>query len=142
MDEILELRQCIEQGRYQDALHIIDEMDEMAQDDKINKIGSYIVILLIHLIKRAAEKRETRSWRNSILNALTKIRQVNKRRSSGGTYMSADALREAIEEHFEEALRNAAEEAFEGMYAEDELLLLLDAEAVKDEAFRLILSEQ
>jgi hypothetical protein len=45
-------------------------MDEMSRDDKINKIISYMRVLLIHLIKQAVEKRSTRSWEDSIEDAL------------------------------------------------------------------------
>ena len=84
MDEILELRKSINEGRYADALHIIDELEEMAKDDKLDKIFSYMQILLIHLIKQNAENRTTRSWDNSIKHSLYQIERVNKRRKSGG----------------------------------------------------------
>ena len=47
----------------------VEEMEEMAKDDKINKIYSFTVIMLLHLIKKHAEKRTTRSWEYSIWNA-------------------------------------------------------------------------
>ena len=62
MDELLELRTHIEQGRYAEALTLIGEMEEMSRDDKINKIESFLHILLLHLIKQAVEQRTTRSW--------------------------------------------------------------------------------
>jgi len=61
MEELYELRSYIEQGRYADALVLLGEMEEMSRDDKINKVGSFLEILLLHLIKRHAEKRTTRS---------------------------------------------------------------------------------
>jgi hypothetical protein len=64
-------------------LLVIEEMEEMAKDDKINKIYSFIVILLLHLIKKDAEQRTTRSWEYSIWNSSYQIRRVNKRRKSG-----------------------------------------------------------
>src|SRR4030095_10320338 len=67
-------------------LGLIDEMDEMSRDDKINKITSYMRVLLIHLIKQVVEKRSTRSWEDSIEESLDSIAATNKRRSSGGYY--------------------------------------------------------
>jgi hypothetical protein len=138
MDEILELRACMESGRYDDALLIIDEMEEMAKDDKLNKIYSYAVVLLIHLVKQRAEQRTTRSWDLSIRNAVRAVHRVNKRHKAGGYYASADNVRAILAEAFDEALGTAAQEAFEGRYEADELAAMLDQQAILDEAFSLI----
>jgi len=98
MEELLELREHIEHGRYDSALLLIGEMEEMSQDDKINKIGSFVTILLLHLIKQQAEGRSTRSWEISIRNAIREIIFTNKRRKAGGYYLRADDLREIIDE--------------------------------------------
>lgn len=42
MEELVELRIYLEQGRYTDALTLVGEMDEMSRDDKINKIMSIL----------------------------------------------------------------------------------------------------
>jgi hypothetical protein len=138
MDEILELRQCIEEGRYDDALLIIDEMEEMAKDDKLNKIYSYAVVLLIHLIKQHAEQRTTRSWDISIRNASEDILRVNKRRKADGNYATGDDLREILSDAFPQALRRASQEAFEGRYDEAQLATMIDQKRLLDEAFTLI----
>lgn len=61
MDELLQLRSYLEQHQYEDALLLVEEMEEMSRADKINKIYSFTKILLLHLIKQAAEQRTTRS---------------------------------------------------------------------------------
>jgi hypothetical protein len=73
MEELYEIRSCIEQGRYAEALNLLGEVEEMSKDDKISKIESYLEILLLHLIKQQAEKRTTRSWDVSIQNAIDRI---------------------------------------------------------------------
>jgi plasmid stability protein len=138
MDEILELRACMEAGRYDDALLIINEMEEMAKDDKLNKIYSYAVVLLLHLAKQHAEKRTTRSWDLSVRNATEDIQRVNKRRKADGTYAASDELREILADALPQALRRAAQEAFEGRYDETELAAMLDQKRLLDEAFALI----
>jgi Domain of unknown function DUF29 len=140
MDEILELRQCIEQGRYADALHIIDEMDEMAKKDILNKIRSYTVVLLIHLIKKYAEQRLTRSWRNSIKYAVAEIRHLNARSSSSGVYAPEDMLREIISERFEFAFDKASEEISGGVDAPETIAARINAGAIQEEALRLMLN--
>mgnify|MGYP001593534565 CR=1 FL=1 len=87
MEELLELRQYIEQQQYTEALDLIAEMEEMSREDKIHKIYSFAEILLLHCIKQAAEQRTTRSWELSMRNAARHIARVNTRRKAGGTYM-------------------------------------------------------
>jgi hypothetical protein len=142
MEELLELREHIEHGRYDSALLLIGEMEEMSQDDKINKIGSFVTILLLHLIKQQAEGRSTRSWEISIRNAIREILFTNKRRKAGGYYMRADDLREIIDERYIVALSHASLEAFEGIYSPEELGERVDESAVKEEALGLILEAQ
>ena len=138
MDELLELRRAITDGRYSDALHIVDELDEMAKDDKTDKVFSYMQILLIHLIKQHTEQRTTRSWDASIQHAVYQINRVNKRRKTGGCYMSNDELLETLYESFTLALTQAALEAFGGVYSDEELVHKIDKNSLIAEAMRLI----
>ena len=62
MEELLTLRELLIKGDMSGALAIVDELEEMSRDDKINNIRSYAVVLLMHLIKQQAENRTTRSW--------------------------------------------------------------------------------
>ena len=66
MEELIELRKNIQIGNYKKALQIIDELEEMSVEDKLNKIDSYMVVLLLHLIKKNAQQKTTRSWELSI----------------------------------------------------------------------------
>ena len=138
MDELLELHRAITDGRYSDALHIVDELDEMAKDDKTDKVFSYMQILLIHLIKQHTEQRTTRSWDASIQHAVYQINRVNKRRKTGGCYMSNDELLETLYESFTLALTQAALEAFGGVYSDEELVHKIDKNSLIAEAMRLI----
>lgn len=140
MEELLELRQSITSGNYQKALQIVDELEEMSVEDKLNKIYSYMVILLLHLIKQAAEKKTTRSWKNSILNSAEQINRVNKRRKSKGYYAKAEVLAEIIDDAFTRALRDAALEAFGGAYQEAEILEMIDESKIKQEAINFLIN--
>jgi hypothetical protein len=140
MEEILELRRSVEEGRYNDALMLIGEMEEMAKDDKINKIKSYITVLLIHLIKQHAEQHTTRSWSLSIENAVDAIYETNGRRKGSGTYMDEEHFRQTIDEKFLPALKRAALEAFGGAYTAKQLAAMLDTEAIKAQALDYILN--
>ena len=142
MEELLELRAHIEQGRYAEALAVIGEMEEMSRDDKINQIESFLYILLLHLLKRHAEARFTRSWEVSIRNAIDGVMRGNKRRKAGGYYLTAEELRESIEEIYPSALRQASLEALEGRYSDAELAERVDVASIREEALRMVLEAQ
>lgn len=142
MEELQELRTFIEQGRYPEALVLLGEMEEMSRDDKINKVESYMLILLLRLIKQQAEKRSTRSWEYSIRNAVRAIERSNKRRKAGGYYLSAAELSDAADEVFQDALERAALEALGGAYSASELAELVDETQIKEQALRMILEAQ
>ncbi len=142
MEELLELKHYIEQQRYPEALDLLGEMEEMSREDKINKIYSFAEVLLLHLVKQAAEQRTTRSWDLSIRNAARQIARVNQRRKSGGTYLSGAELRVLISEAYQPALERAALEAFEGRYDDQELGQKVDRAAIEQQALELILAYQ
>jgi hypothetical protein len=138
MEELIQLRESIKKHDLVAALQIVDELEEMSVEDKLNKIFSYMVVLLLHLIKEDAEKRLTKSWKLSINNSIKQINRVNKRRKSGGYYANKADLSEIIDDAFELALEGAAIEAFGGAYDEQELLDLINAEQIKDKAISLL----
>lgn len=139
MEELLEIRALLLANRVTDALQLVEEMTEMSKDDKLNKIFSFGVILLIHLIKQTAEGRSTRSWETSILNAVKQIQRTNQRRKAGGTYLTLEELRETLADAYGSALRQAALEAFEGRYEAAELGQRVNQQAIVEQAIALIL---
>ncbi len=138
MEELLELKTYIQNRQYADALLLIGEMEEMSRDDKITKIFSYAEILILHLVKQYAEKRSTRSWSASIQNSAYKINYINKRRKSGGYYLSADELKDILDDVWPLAIIRASLEAFEGRYDETEIAKMVNAEQIKADALGLI----
>jgi hypothetical protein len=138
MEELLTLRQYIEERNYDQALELVAELEEMSKEDKISKIFSYAVILLLHLIKQQAEQRTTRSWDFSIYNSSKEIKKINKRRKSGGYYASEEELQEIINDAFDTAIRKAALEVFEGKYSPDELNARIDCVSITRDALKLM----
>jgi hypothetical protein len=139
MEELLELEEYIKQGNYAEALALIGEMEEMSREDKINKIGSFIEILLLHLIKQHAEQRSTRSWQVSLKNAIDNIYDINKRRKTSGYYLDQAELMELIDSRYQRSLRRASLEALEGHFDEIELAQKVSEANIKLEALQLIL---
>ncbi|AFY33013.1 DUF29 family protein [Calothrix sp. PCC 7507] len=142
MEELLILKELLHEGKVSEALELVEELEEMSKSDKLNKIFSYGIIVLLHLIKRAAEKRSTKSWETSIFNSVKQIQRTNQRPKGKGYYLQEDELLETLEDAYESALRKAALEAFEGGYTADELCNLVNQDAVIREAMDLILGRE
>lgn len=140
MDELLQLREYVTQQRYNEALDLIAEMEEMSREDKVNKIYSYAIVLLLHLIKQAAEQRTTRSWDLSIREAVRQVVRVNKRQRVGGMYLDQTGLANVLAEAYQPALERAAIEAFEGRYEDDELAQKVNQTKLERQALQLILA--
>jgi len=138
MDELIELKARIEKQDYETAFKIIDELEEMYFEDKLNKIHSYLVILLIHLIQQEAESRTTSSWKRAISNSVSRINRVNKRRKTGGYYATQETLKELIDEAYPEAIKEAAYEAFEGKLNWQQLSDSVEENIVKVKAFEFL----
>jgi hypothetical protein len=141
-EELEQLRQYLETGQLDAAFGLLDEMDEMSRDDKIHKIQGYMHVLLIHLIKQAAEHCTTPSWDRTIRNALFWIPRINRRRKAGGWYIPADDLQEALADVYEHALDSAAAEALGGTHTAARLGALIDRERVLAQAYEMIIAAQ
>ena len=141
MDELTELRTLLETGHIAEALLLVDELEEMSREDKINKISSDMRVLLIHLIKQQAEQRRTRSWEVSIKEALRQINRTNSRRKAAGLYLSREELQSELEDVYDLALERAALEAFGGVYSVEDIATHVSRAQVLEEALRHIVSE-
>lgn len=139
MEELMTLKELLHQGKITEAILLVEELEEMSKSDKLNKIFSYGIVLLLHLIKQAAENRTTRSWNLSIRNSVKQIQRTNRRDKAKGTYMTEEELAETLEDAYDLALEKAALEAFEGIYEADELGELVNREALIKKAMDLIL---
>jgi Domain of unknown function DUF29 len=141
MDELADLRTLLTEGRIEDALLLVDELDEMSREDKINKISSYMRLVLIHLIKQHAEQRSPRSWEVSVQEALRQLTRTNTRRKAGGVYLTREELRAELEDAYDLALERAALEAFGGIYSAEELATRVVREQVLERALALIVGD-
>ena len=142
MEELMMLKELLYQGKIPEALELVEELEEMSKSDKLNKIFSYGIILLLHLIKKYAENRTTKSWETSIFNSVTQIQRTNKRHKAKGTYLTEEELEETLQDAYESALRSAALEAFEGIYDAEQLGSMVKREDIIKMAMDLILERQ
>jgi Domain of unknown function DUF29 len=77
MEELLELKMLLLKGDMKGSLAIVEDLEEMGRKGIIKTVRSYATILLLHLIKRHAERCTTRSWDVSIRNAVREIQREN-----------------------------------------------------------------
>jgi hypothetical protein len=138
MEELLTLKNLLLKGDVPAALAIVEELEEMSRKDIIKAIRSYAVILLLHLIKQQAENRTTRSGEVSIRNCVREIQRENKRRKTGGDYLTLEELLETLEEAYLNAIDQASLEVEEGRYEPEELEQLVNREDILDRAMALI----
>ncbi|AFZ55905.1 DUF29 family protein [Anabaena cylindrica FACHB-243] len=133
MEELLTLKDLLLQGNIQEALVIVEELEDMSRNDIIKTIRSYAVVLLLHLIKQKAENRTTRSWEVSIRNSVREIQRENKRH-----YLTREELWETLEEAYLNAIDKASLEVAEGSYESEELEKLVNREEIIHYALGLI----
>lgn len=139
MEELYTLKELLLKGDVQGAIAIVEELEEMSRDDKINASASFAVILLLHLIKQQTENRTTRSWEVSIRNSVLEIQKKNKRRKAGGVYLQPEELRLALEEAYPVAINKASLEVEEGRYEPEELEPMVYQKDILNQALALIL---
>src|SRR5215813_9187681 len=141
MEELEALRRYIESGDLNGALAVLDEMEVMSKEDKINRVRSYLIVLLMHLIKESIEQHTTRSWQNSIRLALHQIEHHNKRRKAGGYYVPVEDMPQLVAEALETAIIAASTEVLDGTLSPEEVEARVDRGALVTQAL-LSLSPQ
>ena len=124
--ELIDLRTCIQEGRYADALVIVDELEGMSKQAILRNIQAYLRILLIHLIKNQLEQRLTGSWAASIRNSLIEIKKLNLKDNQKSYYINLNEWETYIEDEIEVAVRDASVEVWNGTYNEFQLTEMVD----------------
>ncbi|AFZ24365.1 protein of unknown function DUF29 [Cylindrospermum stagnale PCC 7417] len=125
--ELIDLRTSIQQGRYTDALAIVDELEGMSKQAILRNIEAYLKFLLIHLIKNKVEQRLTSSWASSIRNSIREIKKLNLKEDKKSYYVNQDEWVNLIEEEvIEDAIADASDEVMNGAYSQFQLADLID----------------
>ncbi len=130
MEELLDLKQLLLKGDIKGSLALVEDLEEMGRKAIVDKIRSYAIILLLHLIKQQAENRTTKSWDVSIRNSTREIINTNKRRKAGGYYLSKEELEDILVIAYPNAIDSASLEVAEGRYEPEELAAMIDKEAI------------
>ena len=114
MLELLEIKKHLLAGEIEPALLIVEELEEMGRQSEIRNLESFLVILLLHLIKIQVEARLTNSWKSSVMNSLLAIKKRNKL-GKKAHYIYSQDWQEYIEDNFTTALVSACKEVFGGI---------------------------
>jgi Domain of unknown function DUF29 len=137
--ELIDLRASILEGRYSDALALVDELEGMSKKEILRTIQSYLLILLIYLIKNQIEQRLTGSWVNSIRNSIREIQKLNIKDNKTSYYIKKNEWESWIEEEvIEDAIANASEEVMNGQFTRSQLSEMLDRPQLFQIATRLL----
>ncbi|MEG4074562.1 DUF29 family protein [Microcoleus sp. Pol14C2] len=130
VQELIDLKNCILEGRNEDALAIVDELEGMSKQATLRNIGSFLLILLIHLIKNQVEQRLTNSWAASIANSVRGIKKLNLKDNKTSYYINSAEWESFIEDELEAAIREASREVLEGKLSRAQLNQRVDREQI------------
>lgn len=136
--ELIDLRTCIKEGRYADALVIVDELEGMSKQAILRNLQSLSKILLIPLINNKLEQRLTNSWAASIRNSLIEIKKINLKENKKSYYINQNEWNIYLEDELEIAVRDASLEVFNGIYNEFKLIEMVDRNQVIEASLQLL----
>ncbi len=136
--ELIELRACIVEQRYDDALVILDELEGMSKQAILQNLENFAVRMLAHLIKNHFEQRLTNSWAASIRDSLVKIQSLNLKDNKKSYYLPSNEWDELLEIAFDDAVFEASREIQGGEYQPLQLSKLIDKESILARAKKLL----
>ena len=126
IQELIDLRTSIIEGRYADALAIVDELDWMSKKATLRTIKSFLVRMLIHLIKNQVEQRLTNSWVASISDSLVQIQDLNLQENKTSYYVKPDEWEPMLVDALAAAIRPASVEVLNGRLRPSQLSEMID----------------
>lgn len=136
--ELTDLRNSILEQRYSDALAIVDELEGMGKQAILRNIQSFLLRLIIHLIKNQVEKRLTNSWANSIRSSIREIKKINLQDNKTAYYVKIDEWQSMLEDEFEEAIREASDEVMNGIYSPFQVTEIVDKNEIINQSQNLL----
>lgn len=112
--ELIDLRTSILEGRYEDALAIVDELEGISKQSILRNIQTFLERMLMHLIKNQIEQRLTNSWAASIKDSLVQIKRLNLKENKTSYYVKTEEWNEMLEESIKIAITAASVEVMNG----------------------------
>lgn len=137
--ELVDLRTAILEGRYDEALVIVDDLEFMSRKSIVLNLESYLTRILIHLIKNQVEQRLTNSWAVSIRESTIQIKKINLRDNRKSYYLKYEEWNELLDDVFDTAIDRASLEISEGIYDPEQLSEMVSQPLIFTVAKSLIL---
>ncbi len=128
--ELIDLRTSILEGRYHDALAIVDELEWMSKQAVIRNIESFLERLMIHLIKNQIEQRLINPWANSISDSIVQIKKLNLKDIKTSYYIKSEEWQPYLAAAIKLAIRPASLEIFNGQLKPKQVSERLDTDAL------------
>jgi hypothetical protein len=136
--ELSDLRVSIVEGRYDEAIAIIDDLEEMSKKAILRNIMSFLIRLMIHLIKNQIESRLTNSWIASISDSVIEIQDLNLKDNKKSVYIKLDEWQPYLEEAIERAIRPASVEVMNGQLKPAHISRQIDRNKLIDITLQLL----
>ncbi len=130
VQELIELRNNILEGRYQEALELIDELEGMSRKSILRTIKFFLIRLLIHLIKNQIEQRLTNSWIASISDSIIQIQDLNLQENKTSHYIKLNEWDAILQEAFVASIRPASVEVLKGTLKPNQLAQQIDQDQI------------
>ncbi|MGK7905083.1 MAG: DUF29 family protein [Hormoscilla sp.] len=124
--ELIDLRTSILEERYADALLIVDELEAMSKQAILRNIESFLLRLLIHLIKNQVEQRLTNSWVAAITASIRSIKKLNLKDNKTSYYIKPDEWEPMLLEELEAAISDASREVMNLRISRSQLSEMVD----------------
>lgn len=138
VQELIDLRTSILEERYEDALLIVDELEGMGKQAIIRNIESFLLRLLVHLIKNQIEQRLTNSWIASISDSVVQISKLNLKDNKKSYYIKIDEWDSFLEDALAMAIRPASTEVLGGKLKPVQLAKRINEDDLKKTAQKLL----
>lgn len=136
--ELLDLRRSIVEQRYDDALGLVDELEDMSKQAILRNIESFLTRLMVHLIKNQVERRLTNSWVASISNSVIQVKKLNLKGNKTSYYIEQESWLPFLEEAIESAIAPASVEILNGQLNPIQLSEKVDRQSVMATAQALL----
>ena len=117
---------------------LVDELEGMSKKAILQNIESFLVRMLVHLIKNQAEERMNNSWYASIRDSLLKIQSLNLKENKTSYYIKQNEWDDYMEMAFLDAIAIASEEVLDGRVTPLQLEEMVDKTAVVQAATQLL----
>lgn len=102
----------------------------MSKKATLRNIKSFLVRMLIHLIKNKVKQRLINSWAASISDSIVQIQDLNLQDNKTSYYIKLNEWETMIIQAFESAIRQASVEVFNGRLSPFQLSKLVDRNQV------------